>query len=405
MIRFLKHALTILLSLAILGLSARTVLSLVATAPKTERVVETRLPPVVEVIPVARTAMNRVVLGQGEVMPAQEVSISPEVAGRIVEMHPELQPGGVVSAGSLLARIDPEEYKLGVMRARAALAEAEAALEVERGRQLVAEREWELFGKDLPESELGRELALREPQMHQAEARIDSAKSEVSRAELDLKRTEVYAPFDAIVLEESVDLGQHVTPSSNIAMLAGTSAFWVQAFVPAAHLSAILEAARGGTAMVKIYSDLQPGSQPTMTGRLVRHLGQVDSEGRMAQVLIELEDPLALRDDAGHVPLPLNTYVRVELDAGELEDVVAVPREGLRENANVWVMDAEDRLQVRTAEILWRQEDQVAVKDLFEAGDRLIVSPLDQALPGSPLRLRGEMPQEAATEEPEAAQP
>src|SRR5690606_17819963 len=103
-----------------------------------------------EVLPVERRRLDREVEAYGVVRPAREVQIYPEVSGRIVKMHPALEPGGVIAEGDILVEIDPEEYELALDRALGALAEAEAALEVEQGRQLIAKREWELYGRDLP---------------------------------------------------------------------------------------------------------------------------------------------------------------------------------------------------------------------------------------------------------------
>lgn len=388
--RILKTTVMILAPVLVLGASIAAAAYLITTAPETERVPEERRAPAVETLALDPTGIQRVVQAYGTVMAAQEVDLSPEVSGRVVEIHPALQPGGIIGADEMIIRLDPQEFEYALARAEAELAEVVAALEVERGRQLVAEREWESFGRDLPESELGKALMLRKPQLQQAEARIASAQSAVNRAKLDLMRTEIRAPFNSLVVRESVDIGQHISPNETIASLVGTEKFWVQASVPATALSAVLDAARDGEAQVQVYSDVHTASQPATAGRLVRHLGQVDPEGRMAQVLVEIVDPLALTAGSGsRVPLPLNTYVRVEIDAGLLPNVVPIPRVGLRENSELWVADAANTLQTREAEVVWRQDDQVAVRDTFEPGDRLIVSPLDRVLPGMEVRPLG----------------
>ncbi|GMW01825.1 MAG: hypothetical protein AMXMBFR84_29620 [Candidatus Hydrogenedentota bacterium] len=388
-----KIVMGVLLPLAVVGGSIAAGSFLMATAPKTERTVDKRLPPMVEVLTVSQHPMSRVVEAFGTVRPAQEVSLSLEVGGRITSMHPALQPGGTIRSGELLVAIDKSEYELALSRAKAALQETQAALEVELGRQRVAEREWELFGKDLPDAELGRELMLREPQLNQAKARIASAESDVAKAELDLKRTEIYAPFDAMVLEELVDVGQQATPGDTIATLVGTDAFWIQASVRAAHLGAVLEAEDNGACGVRVYSEIHSGQSDGVEAKLLRHMGQVDPDGRMALVLIEVDDPLALNaDDPNQRPLPLNTYVRVEIDAGQVENAIPIPRSGLRENDKLWVADASNHLQIRQAEIVWQQVDEVAIVDVFEPGDRLILSPLEHALPGMEVRTKDSAP-------------
>ncbi|MCC6143511.1 MAG: efflux RND transporter periplasmic adaptor subunit [Candidatus Hydrogenedentes bacterium] len=389
---FLK-ALHVLLPLGLLGGAGAFAFVLMSTAPEVKRTEAERRHPVVDAVPVTRGQFDREVEAYGTVLPAQEVTIVPEVSGRIIEVHPALQPGGLVSQGDVLVRIDPEEYDLAIARAEGALAEAEAALEVERGRQLVAEREWDLFGKDLPDAAKGQALALREPQLRQAEARIASAKSLVEQAKLDLARTTIRAPFDALVLEESVDIGQQAAPGSPIASLAGTDTFWVQASLPTSRLTAGLDAAENEDATVRIYREGAARGEEPITGRLLRHTGQVDPAGRMAQLLIEVNDPLAINADlADHPPLSLNSYVRAALAAGRIEDAIISPRKAMRENGEVWVMDKENTLQVRGPDILWRQGEKLAVRDVFTTGDRVVVSPLADLLPGMAVRLPDETP-------------
>ncbi len=391
--RFTHVALGMLLPFAVLASAGGMAWYIIQSAPEVARTSEPAPAPVVEVVPPGRGPFARHVEAYGTVRPAKEVTISPEVSGRVLEIHPALEPGGIIPEGALLLRIAPEEYELSLKAAEGALAEAQAALEVEQGRQRVAQREWELFGKDLPEAEMGRQLALREPQLRQAEARIESALSEVERARLDLERTRIYAPFDALVLDESVDAGQLVREGASVATLAGTNAFWVLASVPADRLAAVLEAARTDEKTVRVYSDVESAAgQGPRLGVLVRHLGQVDPEGRMAQVLVEVTDPLHLEDDARSFPLPLNSYVRVELDAGTLKEVAAIPRRAMRENNEVWVSDRDRRLAIRPVEVVWRQGENLAVSDVFEPGDQLIVSPLADALPGMALRTRAQEP-------------
>lgn len=366
---------------------------LFATAPQVERTSEVRLPPVVEAIPVNRGAVPRTVEAFGTVLPAREVEIYPEVSGRVTEIHDALEPGGIIPEGEVILRIDPEEFELALDRAQGALAEAEAALEVEKGRQMVAEREWELFGKDLPNAEMGKSLALREPQLRQAEAQIASASSAVKQAELDLRRTEIRAPFDSLVLREFADVGQYVSPGSPIAMLAGADLFWVQVSVSMDRLGALLESAENQSGNVRVFSDLTKNDETQgVPARLVRHLGEVSS-GKMAQLLLEVSDPMNRNSESGGHPTPLvlNSYVRALLEAGTLEHGVTVPREGIRENGEIWVMDSDHQVAVREGIELWREGETVVIEDVFQASDQIIVSPIEDLVPGMKVRVPAEV--------------
>ncbi len=397
---FAEHLRRHAVALACVAASALAAVLLLATGPETARERPTPPAPVVGVIALEPAPFRRVVEAFGTVVAAREVSVSPEVQGRMEEIHPQLEPGGIVREGELLLRIDPAEYRAAVAGAEAALAEARAALEIERGRQVVARREWELFGGEIPDAELGGELALRGPQLRQAEARIAAARSALAAARLDLARTEIRVPFDALVVSEAAEVGQRASSESAVAQLVGVDRFWVRASLPLARLPAVLAMDAAPPARVALAPGF--GDELVREGRLVRTLGRVDPEGRMAQVLVAIDDPLGL--EAGPA-IPLGSYVRVELEAGELEDVVHVPRQGVRENGELWVADAQDRLQVRRAEVVWRQGEVLAVRDVFEPDDRLIVTSLGSPVPGMPLRPRPhaatarESPLDPATEE------
>lgn len=381
----------VLLPILLLGGGSGAAWYLMNTTPEVERMEEARLAPAVQVISLQPGRFERSVEAYGTVQPAKEITLASEVAGRVIDVHPKMAPGGLVQEGELLLQIDPESYELDLAEAESALLEAQAAFEVEQGQQRVAEREWELYGKDLPKAELSRELALRMPQLRQAEARVASAQSAVDQAALALRRTEVRAPFDAIILDERVDPGQLLNSGDEVATLAGTSGFWILASVPSNRLGAILESVAAGNHTVAVYSDVDSAmGLPPREAQFLRHLGRVDPEGRMAQILVELGDPLHLGEAADNFPIPLNSFVRAVVPAGALDDVVRVPRIALRENNQVWVADANDQLAMRPIDLVWSQDADLAVRDTFEEGDRLIVSPLADVLPGMALR-----PQEA----------
>jgi hypothetical protein len=109
----------------------------------------------------------------------------------------------------------------------------------------------------------------------------------------------------------------------------------------------------------------------------------------MARILISIDDPLCLSDD--HVPddtpVLLNSYVRVVIDAGTMEDVVEIPRAALRENAQLWTRDAEGRLRIRDVDIRWRQPESVLIADRFDPDEKLITSRLAVVVPGMRTRV------------------
>jgi RND family efflux transporter MFP subunit len=329
---------------------------------------------------------------QGSVQAAREVVVQPQVGGRVVEVSPSLVPGGRLRAGEMLYRIESADYELTILSQEAALAEAEARLALEAGRRRVAEREWELFADEI-DADQDPALALREPQLRQARAAIESAKARLAQAQLDLERTTVKAPFNCFVRSESIELGQTVGTQSQTAQLVGTDAFWVQASVEADQLRYVdvpgVNAAQGSAVTIRFDAG---GRETARDGRVVRLLGDLDPVGRLARVLIEVRDPLGLaRAERGGAasqatPLLIDSYVDVTIVGNRSEELFEIPRSWLRGGDQVWVA-AVGHLDVRELEIAWRREDSVLASGGVALGESIIVSALATPVAGMKLRV------------------
>ncbi len=82
-------------------------------------------------------------------------------------------------------------------------------------------------------------------------------------------------------------------------------------------------------------------------------VGDLDSNARMARVLITVEDPLALDQSAGEPPLILGTLLRATIAGRPLQDVVRLERNLVRRDNTVWVME-DRKLAIREVEIVFR---------------------------------------------------
>lgn len=363
---------------------------LLRTAPVAEKKEKQRAPKIVQTIQVSPGDHRIAVSAYGTVVPARSVIVRPEIAGRITSHHPALVPGGRISEGETLFTIDDADYRIALREAKTALDDAEAGVALEAGRQSVAQREYDQLRRDLPDAEINRALVLREPFKRQTEAALERATSAVARAELELSRTAVTCPFNALVIDESVEIGQLADSGTPLATLVGADAFWVRASVPLSDLPWIRLPAGGkpgAKATVRVAT--ARGGSPGRAGEAVRLLGDIEESGRLARVLVEVPAPL---DPDQGCPLLLGTYVHVAIDAGVLEGVVEIPRPALREGDRLWLVGPDKRLVIRDAEILWRREETLLIRDVVGPGEAIIVSDLVAPLPGMELN-----PQPSAT--------
>lgn len=366
------------------------------TGPETETKEEPRPPKIVKTVSPPLSAHRISVEAYGTVIPARQIVVKPQVGGQILNHHPNLTPGGFLMEEEKLLEIDPSLLRLSVRETSAAEARAEALLkEAERKREEALRLAQERVIANT-------ELASLESQAKAQSAELRRLRAIREREEEMLRRHVLRAPFNAIVLEEAVEIGQHVDPGFAAATLVGADEFWVRVSLPMEKLRWIRLPKKKGErkegqegARAEVY--LEMGGERTVhrSGRVVRLLVDLQPEGRMARLLVRIPDPMGLDGRADGPPLLLGSYVRVEIDAGELKDVIEAPREVLKEGEQVWISDSNNELQIRAAQVLWRSGEVVYLNNILESGESIIVSPLRTALPGMKIN-----PQPTGFEEP-----
>ncbi len=390
------------LVLLVLVVAVVVALGIIRSSPQAVQVPAEDLGVLVEVAEVRRLPRRIDVEAQGTVVPAQRVVVQPQVSGRIDAVAANLAPGTVLREGDLIFAIEDADFRLAVARATAAVAETAAQLQLEQGRGRVAEREWELFQDELDAEQKAASLALREPQLRSRLSAVQTARANLARARLDLERTVVRSPFNAVVLSESIEIGQIVTPQSQAVTLAGTDAFWVRAAVRTDELDQLRVpglhgAALGSRALVRLDRE----DDDVLAGRIVRLLGDLDTAGRMARVLVEVADPLALESGAGSGGrrglLLLDSYVDLMLEGATVRDLFELPREWLHEGGNLR-MYSEGRLELRPVEVAWRFEDSVCIDSGLHEGEMVVTSRLATPIEGMKLRRVDDAPARVASE-------
>ena len=240
----LRNILRALFVLLIVGVGFAVAGIMVATGPKAPKKPPSDQSPLVETMTVAAGQTAVRLPTQGTVQAAEKVILAPEVSGRIRWRSPDLIPGGRVPKGAPLVKLDARAYKYAVDQQRAVVERSQVELELETGRQTVAQEEWALLGKGDPATTARSDdrpqataLALRGPQMRAAKSALAAARSALASAKLNPDRTTLRAPFNAIVQTANGDVGQLVGPQTQLATLVGTDAFWVQVPVPLEWLS------------------------------------------------------------------------------------------------------------------------------------------------------------------------
>jgi RND family efflux transporter MFP subunit len=323
----------------------------------------------------------------GTVKAARSLSLTPQVGGRIEWVNDAVVVGGRVRADDPLLRIEKADYELTILQREADLASAQSTFQLEMGQQNIAEQELNSLGRQINEEQ--RALVLRKPQLAQAEAELARARNAIEIARLDLQRTALKAPFNAMILEETIELGANISPSTRVAELVGTDQFWVELEIPLDDLRWIELSDSGGVGSeVRLYNRTAWGEDVFRRGRAARLSGSVSETSRLAKLIVEVDDPTCLKpENAGLPHLLLNSYLRAHIEGRVLENVASVSRDFLRENDSLWIMTSEGTLDIRPVEIAWRGRRDVLVGLGAAPGESLVTSDLSIPVQGMKLRI------------------
>lgn len=359
--------------------------------PTAERLSRPVAPMVVEAYTFTQGTHRVSMTAMGVVVPAQRVEIFPRVSGEILSQAPAFAPGGFFTAGEVIAQIETQDYVFAFVRAEAEVARAYKEHIEALGEHKVGQFYWSQIelegGTNTP---LQRQLTLREPQLLSALAAVRSAEARAEEALLDLSRTTIRAPFNLQVIEKNVDIGAYVTPSTRFATVIGTDEFWVQITLGVDQLQWLFDAqghlVSGVTVRVRYPHDTRENAGWTTTVRGL--LGDVETYGRMARVLLSVQDPLGrMTERATQPPLLLGSSVIAEIDGRAMNRVFRVPRGVIRQDNVVWVVSAEDTLEIQPVEVAWRGRDYALITAGLTEDMHVIVSAIATPVIGMPLAM------------------
>ncbi len=324
----------------------------------------------------------------GTVQPGEEISLIPQVTGKVEWVSPQFAAGGFFREGEPMLRIEAADYRLAVEQASASLAKAEYDLATVQSQARVARQEWQRLHPD--SGEPANPLVLYGPQLKNAEAGVAAARASLDQARLNLDRTQLAAPFNALVRNEQVDRGQYLRAGNAVATLTGTDRAEVLVPLPFEDLP-WLDIPRSGSGRLGSPATLRfDNGEATLEwrGHIVRTLGDVDERGRMARVVVSVPDPYNLqnRPDVPGQPLAVGMFVRSVFQGAPMREVIAIPRKALRDNDSVWFVDADNLLRIRPVHIVRREEKTLWLDEGIHDGDRIVLSALSAAADGLKLR-------------------
>ncbi len=367
-----------LLSLTVIIVGVGIAGLIIATGPKLDPQPPTPNAPMVRAATAVQETVQLSAITHGTVLPRTESELVPEVSGRVITISPNMVSGGFFRKGDLLLEIDPLDYEVSLEQAKAALASTRSEL---TNAKKAHERQLDL-AKRQSTSQSQKDDALN--RLRLAHASLREARARLMRAERDLQRTRVIAPYDGRVRNEKVDIGQFVNRGAPIANLYATDLAEVRLPLHDEEL-AYLDLPLAGTP----FNNREPtvvlraqfaGQQHTWEGRVVRTEGELDPRTRMINVIAQVEAPYEQTDN--RPPLAVGLFVEAEIIGHLVNNIFVLPRSALQPNEQIYVVGNDNRLQFRDVTILRSVDENIYITDGIRPGELLCLSPVNNAVPG-----------------------
>ncbi len=314
---------------------------------------------------------------QGTVQPTLTNALVPEVGGTIIALGESFVVGGRFNAGDVLAQIDRRDYDIAFTQAEANLAQADARLQEQKALAELAIDEWRILGRSGEPSA----LTLRKPQLAAAEADRDAASAQLSRAQLDVDRTRLIAPFDGIVGEKTVDAGQFVSRGTLIGRIHAINSADIRLPVSAQHLGLLNLL---GEAAVEITANV--GTETfSWAAKLVRVEG-MDGASQQLTVVAQVPEPYAAdTNEHENFPLRFGQFVQARLKGKVLDDVFVIPRSALREEREVLLLNEDGNIERREVTVVWSDDVVAAISAGLFVDEILVTTPLSTVADGTPV--------------------
>lgn len=360
MINFLKKLLALLLSLLIIAVAGSVSYYWLANKPRAERGPPTVSAPLVEIITPSAIDHPVTVFALGNVVAAQSVNLNSQVDGMVMSVSKNFIEGGLLKKGEEIVKLDPTDYKLRLRQAQDDLVRAKFNLKLELGQQAIAKREYQLLGEEL--DDLAKELVQRKPHLEASKSALDAAEAALEQARLNLRRTRTIAPFNAVVNERNANIGSWVSTFSTgtpLVQLVATDTFWIDVSLPLDKLNWVdipgFNGEQGASVTISHKQAWGPGA--FRIGTVKRLKAGVEPEGRMAKIIVEVEDPLGLKSANKTAPrLMLGTLVLTAIAGKTLKNVLPLPETVLHDGNQLWLMTRQNTLDIVKIDPLWTEQ-------------------------------------------------
>lgn len=386
----------------------------------------------VNIMPIELKSMAPIAIGFGKVKPKLEWKAIAEVSGKIVYRNPELEKGRILKAGTEVLRIDPLDYELKLAQAEADLSSSRTQLaklnqeeknlkgtvKIEKNRLTISQKELErklnlkergltsqsdvdqqnqsYLSQQKLVQDMQNQLSLYPDERKVSQAQVKVNESKVAEAQRSLEKTSIKLPQDLRIAEVEIENNQVVNLQQTMIIAHGTKTMEVEAQLSIHDMQLI------ASSLPHFINNDAGVSQPDMSGidswielssgsltarwpaKVARISETVDATQATAGVILEIEQDYSKLTPNNIPPLVNGMFVTAELTGQENPSWV-IPERALHGD-KIYIMDADNKLDIRMVSVLYRRDNHVVIDGNLEQGEKLILNDLLPALEGMLLK-------------------
>ena len=371
-------------------------------------------PQVVRVIKMQPRKIQPTTTGYGYIQPANEWQVQAELAGTITWVSDNLESGSIIKKGELVLKIDPAPYLLNRAQLQAQLDVVKLKDQTIRSSLKIAEQDYELQKAELARHERlnktgnistttrdasERQFLSSQQQLqtlknnvliNQAEKKV--LKSQLALVNLEIEKTMLRAPFDIRLTEVNIGIAEYINRGELLLKADGLDAAEVSAQFPIGKMRPLRRATKNNSLSDNMHSELQATVALQAIDRIISWQGKVDRTGgildtqtQSQSIVVRIDNPYQQASPGKRPPLLRNTFVKVTLKAPILKKQWLLPITAIHHN-KVYTLDDKNKLQIKTVEVDFIQQQVAVIRSGLSANDKVILSPLSPAIEGMKLK-------------------
>jgi membrane fusion protein, multidrug efflux system len=296
------------------------------------------------------SAIDQIISISGTIKPMEETVLMPEVPGRVVLIN--LDEGKFVSQGTILIKLFDDDLQAQLHKAQAQLDLAEQT-QVRQG-------------------ELIKVNGISQLDYDQSVLQVHSIKADIEVLRVQIRKTEVHAPFDGVIGLRNISLGAEVTPTTSLATIRAVKQMKLDFSVPEKYSMQV----RTGS---KVQFTIQ-GNEKKYDATVMATEEGIDPGTRNLKVRA-----LVKMDSASFVP---GTFANVELRLNENKNALMVPTQAIipRERDKQLIVARSGKAQFIKIKTRIRQESMIEVTEGIQAGDTVVTTGILFIKPGAGLK-------------------